>query len=76
MRDVLDLDEATNQADAFFSHLKRAIDGTHHHVSREHLARYLAEVDFKFSTHQENNAARMKRLFGQVHGRRLKYRQV
>jgi hypothetical protein len=36
----------TNQAEYYFSQLKRSIDGTHHHVSREHLPRYLAEFDF------------------------------
>jgi hypothetical protein len=33
--------------------LKRSIDGTHHHVSREHLNRYLAEFDFRYSTRKE-----------------------
>jgi hypothetical protein len=37
---------STNCAENFFSQLKRSIDGTHHHVSREHLGRYLAEFDF------------------------------
>jgi transposase-like protein len=36
-------DVTTNQAENFFSQLKRSLDGTHHHVSREHLHRYLAE---------------------------------
>jgi hypothetical protein len=29
-----------------FSQLKRSIDGTHHHISKEHLPRYLAHFDF------------------------------
>lgn len=36
----------TNLAEGFFSQLKRSVDGTHHHVSRVHLARYLAQFDF------------------------------
>jgi transposase-like protein len=67
-------DVSTNQAEAFFSQLKRSIDGTHHHVSHEHLARYLAEFDFRFSTCKESDTARMQRLLGQVNGRRLTYR--
>ena len=67
-------DVSTNQAEAFFSQLKRSIDGTHHHVSREHLARYLAEFDFRFSTCKESDSDRMRRLLGQVIGRRLRYR--
>jgi hypothetical protein len=30
-------DVSTNQAENFFSQLKRSIDGTHHHVSTVHL---------------------------------------
>jgi transposase-like protein len=67
-------DVSTNQAETFFSQLKRSIDGTHHHVSREHLARYLAEFDFRFSTCKQTDTARMQRLLGQVQGRRLTYR--
>lgn len=40
----------TNQAENFFSQLKRSLDGTHHHVSVEHLPRYLAEFDYRHST--------------------------
>jgi transposase-like protein len=66
----------TNQAENFFSQLKRSIDGTHHHVSREHLARYLAEFDFRYSTRKETDTARMNRLMGRVAGRRLTYRPL
>lgn len=69
-------DVSTNQAEAFFSQLKRSIDGTHHHVSREHLARYLAEFDFRFSTCKQSDTERMQRLLGQVRGRRLTYRDT
>jgi hypothetical protein len=37
---------STNLAEGYFSQLKRSIDGTHHHVSTEHLDRYLAQFDF------------------------------
>lgn len=37
---------STNVCENYFSQLKRSIDGTHHHVSRTHLPRYLAEFDF------------------------------
>lgn len=40
----------TNHAEGFFSQLKRSVDGTHYHVSVEHLPRYLAEFDFRYST--------------------------
>jgi transposase-like protein len=65
----------TNQAETFFSQLKRSIDGTHHHVSREHLDRYLAEFDFRFSTCKLSDTERIGKLVGQVAGRRLTYRK-
>ncbi len=66
----------TNHAEGFFSQLKRSLDGTHHHVSRKHLGRYLAEFDFRHSTRKISDTARMMRLFGQVEGRRLAYRPL
>ena len=57
------------------SQLKRSIDGTHHHVSPEHLPRYLAEFDFRFNTCKSTDTERMRRLAGQVAGRRLSYRE-
>jgi transposase-like protein len=76
IREYVRGDVSTNQAECFFSQLKRSIDGTHHHVSREHLPRYLAEWDFRFSTCKETDAERVGRLVGQVGGRRLTYRPV
>jgi transposase-like protein len=68
-------DVSTNQAETYFSQLKRSIDGTHHHVSREHLPRYLAEFDFRFSTKSDSDTERMTRLTRRVSGRRLTYRE-
>lgn len=67
---------SSNAAENFFSQLKRSIDGTHHHVSREHLPRYLAEFDFRHSTREMDDTARMKKLVGQCHGKRLTYKRV
>jgi hypothetical protein len=68
-------DVSTNQAENFFSQLKRSIDGTHHHVSVDHLPRYLAEFAFRYSYRQETDTQRMARLVGRVSGRRLSYRE-
>jgi hypothetical protein len=65
----------TNQAETFFSQLKRSIDGTHHHVSREHLERYLAEFDFRYSTCKLTDTKRMDRMAAHTGGRRLTYRE-
>jgi len=69
-------DVSTNHAEGYFSQLKRSIDGTHHHVSAEHLPRYLAEFDFRYSTRKEDDTARMNKLMGQVGGRRLTYKPL
>ena len=52
----------------FFSQLKRSIDGTYHHVPREHLGRYLNEFDFRFSTREMSDSARMTRIMEQSEG--------
>jgi transposase-like protein len=67
---------STNVAENYFSQLKRSLDGTHHHVSKKHLGRYLAEFDFRYSTCKLTDTARMNRLMGQVAGRRLTYRPI
>ncbi len=69
-------DVSTNMVEGYFSQLKRSLDGTHHRVSREHLGRYLAEFDFRYSTRKLDDDQRMHRLMGQVDGRRLTYKRV
>ena len=38
----------TNTVEGFFSHLKRTIRGTHLHVSRKHMQKYVDECTFKY----------------------------
>lgn len=64
----------TNHAEGFFSQLKRSVDGTHHRISVEHLPRYLAEFDFRYSTRKLTDTQRMERMVGQAGGRRLTYK--
>ena len=65
----------TNNAEGYFAQLKRSLDGTHHHVSVEHLDRYLAEFDFRFTTCKATDTERVGMLVGRVGGRRLMYRE-
>lgn len=67
---------STNLAEGFFSQLKRSIDGTHHHVSRIHLDRYLAQFDFMASNCRKTDSERMRQLLGSVEGRRLTYKPL
>ena len=69
-------DVSTNKAENYFGQLKRSIDGTFHQVSHEHLDRYLAEFDFRYSTRKLTDTQRVYRLMGQVAGRRLAYRPL
>lgn len=39
----------TNTVESYFAILKRGITGTYHHVSQQHLKRYLAEFDFRYN---------------------------
>lgn len=39
----------TNTIEGYFSILKRGIIGTYHHVSQQHLKRYLGEFDFRYN---------------------------
>jgi hypothetical protein len=68
-------DVSTNQAETYFSQLKRSIDGTHHHVSSEHLPRYLAEFDFRYTTCKDTDTERMGKMVKRVAGRRMTYRE-
>jgi transposase-like protein len=66
-------DVSTNQAESYFAQLKRSLDGTHHHVSREHLHRYVTEFDFRFSTCMLADSERMAKIIAGTTGRRLTY---
>jgi transposase len=43
----------TNGIEGFWSILKRSIRGTHVHVSRQHLAKYLAEFEFRWNSRHD-----------------------
>jgi len=59
----------TNQDENYFAQLKRSLDGTHHHVSHEHLARYLGEFDFRYATCKMSDVERMVVLASQADNR-------
>jgi transposase-like protein len=65
-----------NTAEARFSLMKRAVFGTHHSISEAHLARYLAEWDFKFNTRQIDDGERATLIAKGIDGKRLTYRPV
>jgi transposase-like protein len=70
-------DVHTNTIEGYFSILKRGIMGTYHHVSPQHLKRYLAEFDFRYNERQSlgvNDEARADKLVRGIVGKRLTYK--
>lgn len=67
---------STNKLENYFSQLKRSLDGTYHHVSVEHLGRYLSEFDYRFTTRQLTDGDRMADLMRRAEGRRITYKRV
>jgi transposase-like protein len=68
----------TNTIEGYFSVMKRGIYGTFHHVSQQHLKRYLAEFDFRYNERSAlgiEDAARMAKAISGIVGKRLTYRQ-
>jgi transposase-like protein len=71
-------DAYTNTAESYFAVLKRGIVGTYHHVSQQHLTRYLAEFDFRHNNRSAlgiEDAARTTQALKGAEGKRLTYRQ-
>jgi transposase-like protein len=69
----------TNTVENYFSILKRGIVGTYHHVSQEHLKRYLAEFDFRYNEREGlgvTDAQRMAKAIPGIVGKRLTYRRA
>jgi transposase-like protein len=72
-------DAHTNTVEGYFSILKRGIFGTFHHVSQEHLKRYLGEFDFRYNERAAfgiTDAARMEKSISGIVGKRLTYRRI
>jgi transposase-like protein len=69
----------SNTVESYFGILKRGITGVYHHVSEEHLQRYLDEFDFRFSNRKSlgvDDVMRAERLLKGVVGKRLTYQTV
>jgi transposase-like protein len=67
----------TNTVEGFFSLFKRGIYGCYFHVSEDHLHRYLAEFDFRYSNRIAlgiDDVERSHRALRGVVGKRLTYR--
>src|SRR5207302_7236185 len=68
----------TNTVEGYFSILKRGIIGTYHHVSQQHLKRYLAEFDYRYNERVGlgvSDSERMEKSVQGIVGKRLTYRR-
>lgn len=67
----------TNTIEGYFSIMKRGIHGVYHHISQQHLKRYLAEYDFRYNERSGlgvEDAERMTKSIKGIVGKRLTYR--
>ncbi len=64
---------STNDAEAYFSLLKRGIMGSFHHVSKKHLHRYCNEFSFRWNHRKDDDASRTKAAIRAADGKRLMY---
>src|SRR5438309_351143 len=66
----------SNNAENFFSILKRGVIGTYHHWSPIHMHRYLAEFDMRYSTKSVTDGERAALILKGMVGRRQTYRRI
>jgi transposase-like protein len=69
----------SNTVEGYFSIFKRGMKGVYQHCGEQHLHRYLAEFDFRYSNRVAlgcNDALRAERLATGIVGKRLTYRRI
>ena len=72
-------DAHTNTVEGYFSILKRGVVGTFHHVSPQHLKRYVGEFDYRYNTRTAlgfTDAERFHLSIPGIVGKRLTYRRT
>ncbi len=72
-------EDHTNTVEGYFSILKRGVIGTFHHVSPQHLKRYVCEFDYRYNTRTAlgfTDAERFHLSIPGIVGKRLTYRRA
>jgi hypothetical protein len=72
-------DAHTNTVEGYFSIFKRGIYGVYHHVSEQHLKRYLCEFDCRYNERIAlgvGDDERMTKALSGIVGKRLTYRRT
>lgn len=65
---------STNLVESFFSILRRGLNGSFHHVSKEHLFRYCDEFAFRWNYRKSTDGERFVAGLKQTEGKRLTYK--
>jgi len=68
-------DVTTNAVEGYFALLKRGVHGTFHHISKQHLDKYLGEFDFRFNHRKMDDGLRTDIAIGRTRGKRLMMRE-
>lgn len=69
----------TNTIEGFFGIFKRGMRGVYQHCGQQHLQRYLAEFDFRYTNRAAlgvNDTERADRALKGISGKRLTYRRI
>ena len=69
-------DVTTNTIESYFSVFKRGMRGVYQHCGEQHLHRYLAEFDFRYSNRSAlgiEDAERARKALRGIAGKRLTY---
>lgn len=66
-------DVHSNTVESYFSLLKRGLFGTFHHVSEQHLKRYVCEFDFRHNYRAMTDSQRANIALQGIAGKRLTY---
>ena len=66
----------TNGIESFWATLKRAYHGTYHHISPQHLHRYVAEFAARHNLRTHDTEVMMAEVVAQMIGKRLTYREL
>ena len=70
---------STNTVEGYFSILKRGLIGTYHHVSADHLQRYVNEFNFRYNNRtalEVTDGQRTDNALRAIGGKRLTYRRT
>jgi transposase-like protein len=69
-------DVHVNNAESYFSLLKRGVHGTFHHVSKKHLGRYCHEFSFRWNRRKINDGLRCRLAILLMENKILTYKKL